>query len=65
MTDKQVIDINKIIKKCGYKTQGVCRMEVLPCARVIDKGRCPEIIEYLQKQKAESEEVRKRRMTDE
>ena len=56
MTDKQVAEINKIVKECGYRQQGVCRMEVLPCARAIDRGICPEIIDYLQKHKAESEE---------
>lgn len=55
MTDKQMADINKIVKECRYIQQGVCRMQLLPCARVIDKGICPEIIDYLQKQKAESE----------
>ena len=56
MTDKQMADINKIVEECRYRQQGiVCRMLVAPCARVIDKGICPEIIDYLQKQKAESE----------
>ena len=57
MTDKQVIEINRIIKECPYRNQGaICRMQVLPCARAIDKGICPEIIEYLQKHRAESED---------
>lgn len=56
MTDKQVDEINKIVKECRYKQQNaVCRMQILPCARVIDKGICPEIIEYLQNHKTESE----------
>jgi hypothetical protein len=57
MTDKQVAEINRIIKECPHKQLGaVCRMQVLPCARAIDKGICPEIIDYLQKYRAESEE---------
>jgi hypothetical protein len=54
MTDKQVAEINKIVKECRYRQRGICRMQVLPCARTIDKGICPEIIGYLQKHKAES-----------
>lgn len=57
MTDKQVAEINRIIKECPHKQLGaVCRMQILPCAVVIDKGICPEIIDYLQKNKTESEE---------
>lgn len=57
MTDKQVTEINRIIKECPHKQLGtVCRMQVLPCARAIDKGICPEIIEYLQKQKVGDKE---------
>ena len=50
MTDKQVAEINKIVKKCIYKTIEVCSLCVLPCERVIDKGKCPIIIEYMKKQ---------------
>lgn len=54
MTDEQVNEINKIVKECRHRHQdGVCRMQVLPCTRAIDKGICPEIIEYLQNQKVE------------
>ena len=57
MTDKQVDEINKIVKECRHRQQNdVCRMQVLPCARAIDKGICPEIIEYLQKHRTESED---------
>lgn len=55
MTDKQVAEINKIVKECRYRQQGVCRMQVLPCVRAVDKGICLEIIDYLQKHKTESE----------
>ena len=50
MTDNQVTDINKIIKNCIYNMIDVCSLCVLPCERVIDKGKCPEIIKYLKSQ---------------
>ena len=53
MTDKQVTDINKIIKNCIYNMIGVCSLCVLPCERVIDKEKCPEIIKYMKSQNKE------------
>lgn len=54
MTDKQVEEINKLVKNCKYNTSEVCRLQVLPCTRVIDQGRCPEIIDYLRRNKDEN-----------
>lgn len=49
MTVKDVSEINKLVKECKHKHNfDVCRLEVLPCSRTIDKGKCPLIIEYLQ-----------------
>lgn len=48
MTDKQVDEINKRIKECKNRgTFDICRLQVLPCSRVIDKGKCPVICDYL------------------
>lgn len=49
MTDDQVEKINEIIKDCDFRVPscGVCRLELLPCERVLDLGKCPEIIRYL------------------
>lgn len=49
MTNEDVSEINRLVKECKHKTNyEVCRLEVLPCSRIIDKGTCPVIIEYLQ-----------------
>lgn len=49
MTDEDVSEINRLVKECKQKNSfDICRLEVLPCSRVIDNGKCPVIIEYLQ-----------------
>lgn len=49
MTIEDVSEINRLVKECKHKNNfDVCRLEVLPCSRVIDNGKCPVIIEYLQ-----------------
>ena len=52
MTDEQVAKINELVNKCKNKTSGVCALQVLPCERVIDTGRCPVIIDYLEKERS-------------
>lgn len=48
LTDEDARVINTLIKKCEFKaTFDVCRLECLPCSRVIDKGKCRKILEYL------------------
>jgi len=48
MTDKQVEEINRLVKECKHRHNfGVCNLQVSPCNRVIDTGRCPIICEYL------------------
>lgn len=49
MTDEDVSEINKLVKECEQRHSfDICRLEVSPCSRVIDNGKCPVIIEYLQ-----------------
>ena len=50
LTNEQVKTINKMVSTCKYKQMGVvCFLMCLPCDKVIDKGKCPEIISYLKK----------------
>ena len=51
LTEKQVEDINKLVKKCKIRVmENVCRDAILPCERTIDRGQCQVIIEYLKNQ---------------
>lgn len=55
MTDEDVKVINDIVAHCRYRVaESVCQLCVLPCSRVIDKGRCPQILEYLKKNKEDA-----------
>lgn len=52
VTDEDAKAINNIVAHCKYRRiESVCHLCVLPCGRVIDKGKCPQILEYLKKNK--------------
>jgi hypothetical protein len=60
MTDEQVEEINRIIKKCNYRRMNaVCALETLPCEKVIDLGKCPEIIDYILKEEHKNDKCSK------
>lgn len=51
MTDELYEKILKAIKECEWKNSefgvDVCKMEILPCQRAIDAGKCPVIIKIM------------------
>ena len=58
MTDEDVKAINSLVKNCKYRRmESVCHLCVLPCSRVIDKGKCPQILDYLKKNKEDKHET--------
>lgn len=55
LSDEDVDKINELVQNCRYMVQGfnVCKLSVLPCDRVIDKGQCTTIIEYMDRRARE------------
>ena len=48
-------EIEKVITECHWKQDAdgipICRLMVLPCEKVIDKGQCDTLREYFAKER--------------
>lgn len=53
-------DINRAIKTCPHITNlcdiAICRLEILPCAKVINNGKCTTLIELFRSESGENHE---------
>ena len=55
MTDELYRKIMKAVEDCEHKNKqmgvDICKMEILPCERTIDAGKCPVIISVMKGKK--------------
>lgn len=61
MTDKQFIEnARKVMRQCGYRRDmggiGVCALNVSPCGKVLYKGECEAVAEWMRQGGCDSED---------
>ena len=53
MTDKEVKEANEVVNNCRWRfiADGipVCKGMVYPCEKIIDDGKCPELIDFFKR----------------